>query len=115
MLFEQAAVCFSHTFGQAVVEIGNGLSAVLIVLVTLNGNAGKRGIAGNVARLAQHAVAGGKAAAEQLAQVYLAAGGSKRVEVHIVNMDVAVGMRRCKFGRHYAHFVELLGRIRCRT
>ena len=67
---------FANAFGQAVVKVRNALTAMLIVLVGLNGNTGKSGIAGNIVRLAQLAVAGGKTALEQALDIDLAASGS---------------------------------------
>ena len=64
--FEQAAVRLAHAHGQAVIEVAHRLTAMLIVLVRLNGDAGKRGVAGDVVGLAQHAVTGGEAALEEL-------------------------------------------------
>ena len=81
---------------------------MLIVLVGLDGNTSKRGIRRNVVWLAQHAVAGGETALEQLAQLNLAARGGQRVEVQVVDMDVAfaVGARVARIQN--AHLVELL-------
>ena len=63
---------------------------MLVVLVRLNGDARKRRVAGDVVRLAEVSVAGGKSAVEQLEQVYLAAGGGQRQEVEVVDVDIAV-------------------------
>ena len=85
------------------------LTAVLVVLVRLDGDAGKRGVAGDIVGLAQHAVTGGEAALEELPQLNLAAGGGQRVEVHVVNVDITLAVRLGKTRVDDAHLVELLG------
>ena len=112
VLLEQTAVGLAHTHGQAVVEVADGLAAVLVVLVRLDGNAGQGRVAGNVVGLAQHAVAGGEAALEQLAQLDLAAGGGQGVEVHVVDVDIALAVGLGVARVDDAHLVELLGRFR---
>ena len=78
-LGEAAAVSaqkrFCNALGHAVVEVGDGLSAVLIVLVGLNGDGSQCGIAGDALGLSQIAVTGGKATVEQPENINLAAGG----------------------------------------
>ena len=111
MLLEQTAVRLAHAHGQAVIEVAHRLTAVLVVLVRLDGDAGKRGVAGDVVGLAQHAVAGGEAALEELPQLNLAAGGGQRVEVHVVNVDIALAVRLGEARIDDAHLVELLGRF----
>ena len=92
VLLEQAAVRLAHAHGQAVIEVAHRLTAMLIVLVRLDGDAGQRGVAGDVVGLAQHAVTGGEAALEELPQLNLAAGGGQGVEVHVVNVDIALAV-----------------------
>ena len=111
MLLVQAAVRLAHAFGQAVVEVADGLPAVLVVLVGLDGDAGERRVAGDVVGLAQHAVARGEAALEELAQLDLAARGGERVEVHVVDVDVALAVGARELRIDDAHLVELLGRL----
>ena len=111
MLLVQATVRLAHAFGQAVVEVADGLPAVLVVLVGLDGDAGERSVAGDVVRLAQHAVARGEAALEEFPQLDLAARGGERVEVHVVDVDVALAVRACELRLDDAHLVELLGRL----
>ena len=82
---------------------------MLVVLVRLNGNARKRRVAGNIVRLAEVSVAGGKTAVEQLEQVYLAAGGGERQEVEVVYVDIAVDVRLGVLRVEHVHLVELLG------
>ena len=111
MLLEQAAVRLAHAHGQAVIEVAHRLTAMLIVLVRLDGDAGKRGVAGDVVGLAQHAVTGGEAALEELPQLNLAAGGGQGVEVHVVNVDIALAVCLGVARVDDAHLVELLGRF----
>ena len=63
---------------------------MLIVLVGLNGDGGQCGIAGNALGLPQIAMAGGKASVEQPDDINLTAGGGQRIEVEIVDMDIAL-------------------------
>ena len=91
-----------------VVEIRHALAAVHLVLVRLNRDAGQRRIAADVLRLAQVAVAGGEAAVEQLDQVDLAAGLGQRIEILVVDVDVAVGVRLRDFRRDDVLVVEAL-------
>ena len=62
----ELAVGLAHALGHGVVEGGDALAAVLVVLVGLDGDAGQGGVAGDVVGLAQVAVAGGEAAVEEL-------------------------------------------------
>ena len=78
----------------AVVEVRHALAAVHLVLVRLDRYAGERGVAGDAVGLAQVAVAGGETALEELQQVDLAAGLGQHVEILVVNVDVAVDVRR---------------------
>ena len=112
MLLVQAAVRFTHALGQTVVEVADSLAAVLVVLVALDGDAGQRRVAGDVVGLAQHAVARGEAALEQLLQLDLAARGGEGVEVHVVDVDVAFAVGAGELRVDDAHLVELLGRLR---
>ena len=112
MLLEQAAERLAHAHGQTVVEVAHRLAAVLVVLVGLDGDAGKGRIAGNIVGLAQHAMSGGKTALEELPQLDLAAGGGQRVEVHVVDVDIALAVRLGEARIDDAHLVELLGRFR---
>ena len=108
MLLELLAIRLAHAIGQTVIEVADRLAAVLVVLVGLDGNASKRGVRRNVVRLAQHAVACGETALEQLAQLNLAARGGQRVEVQVVDMDVAFAVSARVAGIQNAHLVELL-------
>ena len=112
MLLVQAAVRLAHALGQTVVEVADSLPAVLVVLVALDGDAGQRRVAGDVVGLAQHAVARGEAALEQLLQLDLAARGGEGVEVHVVDVDVAFAVGAGELRVDDAHLVELLGRLR---
>ena len=98
-----------HALGHAVVEVRDGLAAVLVVLVGLDGDAGQGGVGVDVVGLPQGAVAGGEAAVEQANHVDLGAGGGARVEVHVVDVDVPLLVGPGVLGLHHPHHVELLG------
>ena len=100
----------AHAHSHAVVEVHDGLAAVLVVLVGLDGDAGQSGIGGDVVGLTEGAVAGGETAVKELDQVDLGAGGGAHGgEVHVVDVDVAVLVGHCVLGLHDEHLVELLG------
>ena len=106
-----AAVGFGHPLGHRVVKVRHALPAVLVVLVGLDGDAGQRRIAGDVVRLPQEAMAGGKAAFKQPVQVDLAAGGGQGEEIQVVDVDIPVAVGLGVFGVEHKHFVELLGAL----
>ncbi len=83
-----------HAGGHAVIEVGDALPAVHLVLVGLDGNAGQRRVGADVLRLAQGAVPRAEPAVEQLEQVDLAAGLGQHVKVFVVDVDVAADVRR---------------------
>ena len=85
---------------------------MLIVLVGLDRDARQSRIGADVVRLTQEAVTGRKAVAEQLQQIDLAAGGGQREKIQIVNVDVAVAVRRCMRRVKDEHLVELLCALR---
>ena len=95
-----------------IVKAGNRLTTVLIVLVALNGDAGKCGIAADILRLAQHAVTRGEAALEQLGQVNLRAGRRQRQKVEIMNMNIALAMGARMLRIQNIHIIELLRAFR---
>ena len=95
----------------AVIEVRDTLTAVLVVLVGLNRNAGERRIACDVVRLAQEAVSGGESALKQLEQVNLRAGGGQGVEVKVVDVDIALAVRLGDARLEQEHLVELLGAL----
>ena len=95
--------------GEAVFKIRDALPAVLVILIGLNGDAGKGAVAADVVGLAQEAVPRAEAALEQLLDVYLAAGGRQGQEIEVVDMDVAVLMREAVLRVKNVHLIELLG------
>ena len=101
-----------YALRHGVVKVDDGLAAVLVVLVGLYGDAGQRRIGIDVVRLAQIAVAGGKAVLKQLDEIDLAAGGGQREKIHVVDMDIPVAVRLGVFGLEHEHEVELLGALR---
>ena len=94
---------------EAVFEIRDALPAVLVVLIGLNGNAGKGAVAADIVGFAQEAVARAEAALEQRLDVDLAAGGGQAQEIKVVDMDVAVLVREAVLRVEDVHLVELLG------
>ena len=78
--------------GHGVIEVRNGLAAVHFVLVGLNGDAAQGRVGADVVGFPQAAVSGGKAALEELQKIDLAAGLGEHVEIHVVDMNVAVYM-----------------------
>ena len=78
---------------EAAVELRDGLPAVLVVLVGLDGDARERRVRADVVRLAQEAVAGGEPAVEKLEQVDLAARHRERVEVEVVDVYPPLAVR----------------------
>ena len=101
-----------HAERHRVVEVRHALAAVHLVLVRLNRNARERRVAADVLRLAQVAVAGGKAAVKQLDEVDLAAGLGQRVKILVVDVDVAVGVRLCDLRRDHVFVVKALRALR---
>ena len=99
----------AYAVGHAVVEVDNGLAAVLIVLIGLDGNTGQSGVGGDVVGLPQMAVAGGKATLEQLFNIDLAAGGGEGIEVQVVDVDVPLPVGLGLLGLQDKHLIELLG------
>ena len=77
----------------AVIEVRDGLAAVLVVLVGLDRDGRQRRVAADGLGLAQEAVAGREAVLEQADDVDLRAGGRERVEIEIVDVDVSLAMR----------------------
>ena len=97
-----------HAGRHAVIEVHNRLTAVLIVLVCLNRNARQRRVGRDVLRLTQIAVPRGEAALEQALQFNLTARRRQRVEVHVMNVDIAIHVRLTKSRIHDVLLVILL-------
>ena len=97
--------------GHVPVEVGDGLTTMLVVLVGLDRDARQGCVGVDRTRGAQVSVPGGETGAEQLAEVDLAAGGRQGEEVEVVDVDVTVpvggGMGRVE----HREQVELLGRL----
>ena len=105
----QLAEGLLYAVRHAVVEVDDGLPAVLVILIGLNGNTCQGGIGGDIVGLPQEAVPGGEAALEQLLDVDLGTGRSQGVEVQIVDVDVALLVCLSVFRLQNEHLVELLG------
>ena len=105
-------VGLAHARRHAVIEIRNALSAVLVILIGLNGNAGQCGIAADVIWLTQEAMSGGKTVFKQPEQVNLGTGGGQCVKIKIVNMDIAFPVCLGNMRLQQEHFIELLGTLR---
>ena len=95
-----------------VIEIRDGLAAMLVVLVGLERDARQRRVRADVVRLTQEAVTGRKTALEQLEQVNLAAGGGQGEEIQVVDVDVALAVCACVLRVENEHLVELLRALR---
>ena len=100
-----------HAGSETVLEVGNALSAVLVVLVGLYGDAGQGACALDAVGFAQEAVTGVETAVEQLLDVDLAAGRGQRQEIKVVDMDVAFLVGAAELGREQIILVEGLGRL----
>ena len=97
--------------GHAVIEVDDGLSAVLIVLVGLDGDAGQGGVGADIVGLPQGAVAGAEAALKQLDDVDLGAGGGQGVKIQIVNVNIALPVGFGMLRLQHEHLIELLGAL----
>ena len=101
-------VGFDDAGSHAVIEVRYRLTAVLVVLVRLDRDAGECAVGGDIVRLTDKAVTGGKAALEELQQVDLAAGGGQGEEVEVVDMDIALAVRLRELGVEDVHLIEFL-------
>ena len=81
-----------HARSHGIVKIGDGLAAVHLVLVGLDGDAAQGGVALDGIGGPQIAVTGGEAAPEEAGQVDLAAGLGEHIEILVVDVDIAVDM-----------------------
>ena len=108
----QTFIGFFHAGRHAVIKVRHGLSSMLIVLIGLNGNTGKRRIAFDIVRFSEMPMSGRKAALQQFHQINLAAGHRQRVEIHIVNMNVAGFMCLGKLRIDDIALVELFRALR---
>ena len=89
---------FCHSFCHEEVEGGDCLSAVLLVLVGLEDDGGKRSITLDALRRADAAVLGAEATFKEIVHVILDAGSRLcRVVIEVVNMDIAQLVR---FGKN---------------
>ena len=79
----------------------HALAAVHFILIGLDGDARQRRIAADVVRFTKEAVPCAEPALEKLEQVDLAAGFREHIEILIVDVNVAVDVRRGNvFGQH---------------
>ena len=107
-----ADVGLAHAGSHVEVELRHALAAVLVVLVGLDGGVGQSGVAADVLRLMQVAVAAVEAALEQLGQVDLAAGSGQREKVEVVDVDIAAVVGAGVLRVEHKHLVEGLGPLR---
>ena len=98
-----------YTRCHVVVELRAGLTAVHIILCILNGDTGKGGIGADVLRLTQIAMTSIETALKEFGEVMLATGHGERIEIHVVNVDVAVSVSFGKPSRNHLLKTELLG------
>ena len=105
------AIGNAHAVSHGIVEVRNGLTAVLVVLVTLYGNRREGRIAADVLRFTEMAVPRIEAVLEELLQVDLAARHGKGIEIQIVDVDIAFHVGAAMLGLEHHHRVEVLGRF----
>ena len=98
-----------HAESETVLEIRNALSAMLIVLVGLDGDARQGTVALNAVRFTQKAVSRIETALEELLDVNLTAGGGQAQEIKIMDMDIPVLVGKAVLRIQQIHFVKLLG------
>ena len=101
-------VCFCYTGSQAVVKVTDGLTAVLVILVGLDGDTSQRSVGSDIVGFAQYAVACGETAFEQFQKIQLAACGCQCVEIQIVDVDITVSVGIGMLGIQHIAFVEVL-------
>ena len=103
-----------HPFCHEEVEGGDCLSAVLLVLVGLEDDGGKRSITLDALRCADAAVLGAEATFKEIVHVILDAGGRLcRVVIEVVNMDIAQLVRFGKTFRQQIFIGIVFGDFRC--
>ena len=100
--------CLGNACSHIIIELRDRLTAVLVVLIGLDSDAGKSSIACNVVRSSQVTVTCGKALCEQLSKVDLCTGRSKGIEIHIVNVDIALCVRLSVHRIKHIHLIEFL-------
>ena len=101
----QSLVSLYDAGSETVIEVGDALSAVLVVLVGLDRYAGERRVTLYVVGLAKESVSRRETAFEQLEQIYLTAGCRQRVKIKVVNVYVAFSVRLALLGRENILFV----------
>ena len=103
-----------HPFCHEEVEGGDCLSAVLLVVVGLEDDGGKRSITLDALRCADAAVLGAEATFKEIVHVILDAGGRLcRVVIEVVNMDIAQLVRFGKTFRQQIFIGIVFGDFRC--
>ena len=98
---------FCNAGSHSVIEVGDALTAVLVVLVGLDSDACKSRIACDILGFTKMAVAGVETVFEKFKDIDLAAGGGESKEVKVMNMNIAVVMCLCMTGIKDIHFIEL--------
>ncbi len=92
----------------AVIEVRYRLTAVLVVLVRLDRDAGECAVGGDIVGFTNEAVTGGEAVLEELQQVDLAAGGGEGQKVEVMDVDVALTVRLGELGVEDIHLIKFL-------
>ena len=95
--------------GYCIVKVGDGLAAVLIVLVGLNGDTSQSGVGHNVVGLTQKAVTVGEAVFKESVQIDLAASSGKGIEIEEKLFSIYTAIGGCSPAFAYM-FIDSLAR-----
>ena len=98
-----------YTQRHSVIKVRDALSAVLVVLVGLDGDGCQCRIALDALWLTQKAVSSRKAAVKQIDNVDLGTGGGQRIKVKVMDVDVALAVGFCLCRCQQVGFVVSLG------
>jgi len=105
----QFFVGLSDSWRDSIVEVRDGLAAMLVVLVGLDGDTCQCSVAFDVVWLSEMAVTCWKSALKQFNQINLAAGHGQRVEIHVMDVNVAAVVSLGIFRIYDIHLIKLFG------
>ena len=103
------AVGLCNALGHTIVKVGDGLTAVLVILIGLNGNGSQCCIALDALGLPEIAMTSGETAVKQLENIDLAAGCSQAVEIKVMDVDIAFPICLGMLGAEQIHLIVGLG------